>query len=68
MMLLYPCNGATERKKELGQNYRLLSIDCSLHQVVQILLTYLRSDSYEPKGASPSIPNRLFAIYVPRLF
>lgn len=30
-------------------------------------LTCLRSDSYDPKGASPSIPNRLFAMYHARV-
>ena len=30
-------------------------------------LTSLRSDSYEPKGASPSIPSRLFAMYHARV-
>ena len=35
-----------------------------LYQVVQKLL---RSDSYYPKGASPSISNRLFAMYHARV-
>ena len=30
-------------------------------------ITSLRSDSYEPKGVSPSIHNRLFAMYHARV-
>lgn len=61
------CSGATERKKELAKTFVFCRSIAACIKLYKHFLTYLRSESYEPKGAAPSISNRLFAMYHARV-
>lgn len=60
-------SGATERKEENGQSCCLCQSITACVKLYKHFLTDLRGDSYEPKGASPSISNHLFAMYHARV-